>query len=58
VLFLPACNRSIDQSIRRELFALWKAFDKAKVFETKVDARLLIKNPLLRDDGRYRRYMT
>lgn len=39
------------------MFALWRAFDHAKIFETKVDARLLMKNSVLRDDSRYRRYV-
>eukprot|EP00752_Nemacystus_decipiens_P012939 g11452.t1 len=42
---------------RRELFALWRAFDLAKAFESRVDARLLYKNPFLRDHARYRRLL-
>lgn len=42
---------------RREMLTLWKAFDLAKAFQSRVDARLLFQNPLLRDDVRYRRYV-
>ncbi|CAM9998853.1 unnamed protein product, partial [Ectocarpus sp. 12 AP-2014] len=40
-----------------EMMSLWKAFDLAKAFGRRVDARLLFRNPFLRDNNRYRKHI-
>ncbi|CAM9715633.1 unnamed protein product, partial [Ectocarpus sp. 12 AP-2014] len=45
------------QARSTEMMSLWKAFDLAKAFGRRVDARLLFRNPFLRDNNRYRKHI-
>ena len=48
---------NVDALDRNELLAVWRTFDLAKAFVSRVDVRLLFENPFLRQNTRYRRYM-
>ena len=48
---------NVDALDRNELLAVWRTFDLAKAFASRVDVRLLFENPFLRQNTRYRRYM-
>lgn len=53
--FLPSFR--LPRAGRDALCALWKAFDRAKMFGSKVDARLLFQDPFMKDNTRYRKYV-